>query len=144
MSSRADELGSSDPDAQILIVDDVEPNVRLLERVLRDAGYENVKGFTDPNELLRCVDASTPDLIFLDLHMPVGGLGLIRELRSRFPRSVELPIVVLTADMTPEAKHRSLLAGASDFLTKPVDLTEVLCRAASSATTSSSARRRRP
>jgi len=130
MSSLADEWGSSNPDAQILIVDDVEPNVRLLERVLHDAGYRNAKGFTDPNELLRCVDESTPDLIFLDLHMPVGGLGLIRELRSRFPRSVELPIVVLTGDVTPEAKHRSLLAGASDFLTKPIDLTEVLCRAA--------------
>ncbi len=130
MPSRADDLGPFDPDAQILIVDDVEPNVRLLERVLRDAGYRNAKGFTDPNELLRCVDESTPDLIFLDLHMPVDGLGLIRELRKRFPRSVELPIIVLTGDVTPEAKHRSLLAGASDFLTKPYDLTEVLCRAA--------------
>ena len=44
---------------------------------------------------------------------------MIRELRTRFPKSVELPIIVLTADLTPDAKHRSLLAGASDFLTKP-------------------------
>ena len=127
---RADELGSGRADAQILIVDDGDANVGLLERVLEDAGYTNVRGFTDPVELLRSVDEHAPDLIFLDLHLPVDGLGLIRELRSRFPRSIELPLVVLTTDVSPEAKHRSLLAGASDFLTKPVDLTEVLCRAA--------------
>ncbi len=126
---RAEDLGSGRADARILIVDDVAANVVLLERVLRDAGYTNVQGFTDTDELLRSVDDQVPDLVFVDLHMPVDGWGLIGELRTRFPRSVELPIVVLTADVSTEAKHRSLLAGASDFLTKPLDLTEVVCRA---------------
>ena len=130
VAPRAEELGSGRSDAQILIVDDGDANVALLERVLRDAGYTNVRGFTDPHELLRSVDDRVPDLIFLDFHLPVDGWGLIGELRNRFPRSVELPIVVLTTDVSPETKHRSLLAGASDFLTKPLDLTEVLCRAA--------------
>ena len=130
MLPRVEEPGSGRTDAQILIVDDDDADVELLERVLRDAGYTNVRGFSDPNELLPSVDERVPDLIFLDLHMPVDGWGLIGELRSRFPRSVELPIVVLATDVSPEAKHRSLLAGASDFLTKPLDLTEVLCRAA--------------
>jgi signal transduction histidine kinase len=57
-------------------------------------------------------------------------VGMIRELRTRFPTSVELPIVVLAADVSTESKHRILLAGASDLLTKPLDVTEVLCRAA--------------
>jgi signal transduction histidine kinase len=118
------------PDARILVVDDGGENVELLERVLTGAGYTHVRGFTDPNELLDRIESDAPDLIFLDLRMPLDGLGLIRELRTRYPKSVELPIVVLTADITTEAKHRSLLAGASDFLTKPLDLTEVLCRAA--------------
>ena len=118
------------PDARILVVDDGGANVELLERVLTGAGYTHVRGFTDPNELLDRIDRDAPDLIFLDLHTPLDGLGLIRELRTRFPKSVELPIIVLTADVTPDAKHRSLLAGASDFLTKPLDRTEVLCRAA--------------
>ena len=118
------------PDARILVVDDGGANVELLERVLTGAGYTHVRGFTDPNELLDRIDGDAPDLIFLDLHTPLDGLGLIRELRTRFPKSVELPIIVLTADVTPDAKHRSLLAGASDFLTKPLDRTEVLCRAA--------------
>lgn len=118
------------PDARILVVDDGGENVELLERVLTEAGYTHVRGFTDPNDLLDRIDRDAPDLIFLDLHMPLDGLGLIRELRTRFPKSVDLPIVVLTADVTTEAKHRSLLAGASDFLTKPLDITEMLCRAA--------------
>lgn len=118
------------PDARILVVDDGGANVELLERVLTGAGYTHVRGFTDPNELMDRIDRDAPDLIFLDLHLPLDGLGLIRALRTRFPKSVDLPIVVLTADVTQETKHRSLLAGASDFLTKPLDLTEVLCRAA--------------
>ncbi len=130
LEPRTEEIGSDRSNAQILIVDDGDATVELLERVLRDAGYANVRRFTDPHELLRSVEERVPDLIFLDLHIPVDGWGLIGELRNRFPRSVELPIVVLTTDISPEAKHRSLLAGASDFLTKPLDLTEVLCRAA--------------
>jgi signal transduction histidine kinase len=118
------------PDARILVVDDGGENVELLERVLSGAGYTHVRGFTDPNELMDRIESDAPDLIFLDLHLPLDGLGLIRALRTRFPRSVDLPIIVLTADVTQEAKHRSLLAGASDFLTKPLDLIEVLCRAA--------------
>jgi signal transduction histidine kinase len=118
------------PDARILVVDDGGKNVEILERVLSGAGYTHVRGFTDPSELLERIDRDAPDLIFLDLHLPLDGLGLIRELRARFPRSVELPIIVLTADVATETKHRSLLAGASDFLTKPLDPIEALCRAA--------------
>ncbi len=118
------------PDARILVVDDGGTNVELLERVLSGAGYTHVRCFTDPNELMQRIDSDAPDLIFLDLRLPLDGLGLIRALRTRFPKSVDLPIIVLTADVTQEAKHRSLLAGASDFLTKPLDLIEVLCRAA--------------
>jgi len=117
------------PDSQILLVDHHGEDISFLERVLRDAGYRRVRGFSDHQELLAAVDVEAPDLIFLDLQMPVDGIGLVRELRSRFPRSVELPIVVLTTDASAETKHRTLLAGASDFLTKPLDLTEVLCRA---------------
>lgn len=130
MPPPADHPDLTCPDARILVVDDGGANVELLERVLTGAGYTHVRGFTDPNELMDRIDRDAPDLIFLDLHLPLDGLGLIRALRTRFPKSVDLPIVVLTADVTQEAKRRSLLAGASDFLTKPLDLTEVLCRAA--------------
>ena len=117
------------PDSQILLVDHHGEAVNFLERVLRDAGYRRIRHFSDHQQLLAAVDVEAPDLIFLDLQMPVDGIGLLRELRLRFPRSVELPVVVLTTDASAETKHRTLLAGASDFLTKPLDLTEVLCRA---------------
>jgi signal transduction histidine kinase len=130
MPPPADHHDPTCPDAGILVVGDDGASVEPLEHVLRGAGYTHVRGFTDPNELLDRIDRDSPDLIFLDLRTPLDCLGLIRGLRTRFPKSVELPIVVLTADVTPETKHRSLLAGASDFLTKPLDVTEVLCRTA--------------
>jgi signal transduction histidine kinase len=130
MPPPADHHDPTCPDAWILVVGDDGANVELLEHVLSGAGYTHVRGFTDPNELLDRIDRDSPDLIFLDLRTPLDCLGLLRGLRARFPKSVELPIVVLTADVTPETKHRSLLAGASDFLTKPLDVTEVLCRTA--------------
>jgi signal transduction histidine kinase len=130
MPPTADHPDLACPDARILVVDDGGTNVELLERVLAGAGYTHVRGFKDPNELMDRIERDVPDLIFLDLRMPLDGLGLIRALRTRFPKSVELPIIVLTADMTTDTKHRSLLAGASDFLTKPLDPVETLCRAA--------------
>jgi signal transduction histidine kinase len=130
MPPTADHPDLACPDARILVVDDGGTNVELLERVLTGAGYTHVRGFKDPNELMDRIERDVPDLIFLDLRMPLDGLGLIRALRTRFPKSVELPIIVLTADMTTDTKHRSLLAGASDFLTKPLDPVETLCRAA--------------
>lgn len=129
MPQLADHPDLTCPHARIVVVDD-EANVELLERVLKGAGYTHVRGFTDLDGFLDRIDRNPPDLIFLGLHMPLDSLELIRELRTRFPKSVQLPIVVLTMDLTPEAKHRSLLAGASDFLTKPLDVTEVLCRVA--------------
>jgi CheY-like chemotaxis protein len=54
----------------ILIVDDEEPNVRLLERTLRHAGYTNVKTTTDPRQVFGLYTDYQPDLMLLDLHMP--------------------------------------------------------------------------
>jgi signal transduction histidine kinase len=126
-----DDLRGARLDARILIVDDEAANVRLLERMLQQAGYTGVQSVMDPRDVLPLVDETPPDLILLDLLMPfIDGYTLIGEIRTRFPESAELPILVLTADITPEAKHRSLLAGASDFLTKPFDQTEVFLRAA--------------
>ena len=59
------------PDARILVVDDGGENVELLERVLTEAGYTHVRGFTDPNGLLDRIDRDAPYMIFLDLHMPL-------------------------------------------------------------------------
>lgn len=115
--------------AKIVVVDDNDANVALLERMLRSAGLENVHCFTDPWAALAFCSDSAPDLALLDLHMPgLDGVALIRELHSRGSTRDFLPVVVLTADVTVEARDRALLAGAKDFLTKPFDHSEVILR----------------
>lgn len=116
-------------DARILIVDDEEPNVLLLERLLARAGYQHIFSTTDSRRALALVEGCLPDLILLDLRMPhVDGLTLLAEISSRVANDDFLPILVLTADVRDEAKERALSCGAMDFLTKPLQRTEVLLR----------------
>jgi signal transduction histidine kinase len=115
--------------AKILIVDDQEQNVRLLERLLQQAGYTTVESTTDPRRALPLFTEFQPDLILLDLAMPhLDGFGVMRELAGQIATDDYLPILILTADVTPEAKRRALSAGAKDFLTKPFDVVEVVLR----------------
>lgn len=115
--------------AHILIVDDQDVNVLLLEDLLREAGYTNLRSVTDPRLALpTCVDFK-PDLILLDLHMPhMDGFVLLERMKPLITEGTYLPILILTADITQEAKQRALSMGAKDFLTKPFDATEVLLR----------------
>jgi len=114
--------------AKILVVDDVQANVRLLELILKRAGYQNLHCTTDSRETIELFDTFQPDLLLLDLNMPyMDGFEVIRQLKSKLAeRSV--PIIVLTADAEPKTKHRALKQGATDFLTKPFDDMEVLLR----------------
>jgi len=115
--------------ARVLIVDDQPANVALLERLLRRMGIERITGVTDPRDALANYQAMKPDLILIDLHMPhIGGLGLLEILGREIPPDSFVPVVVLTADGTDRAKQDALGAGATDFLTKPFDHTEVVLR----------------
>jgi len=114
--------------SSILIVDDQQPNVELLEQILGIQGYRKVASTTDSRQVATICSELNPDLILLDLHMPhLGGLEVIEQLRC-LPSDFYVPILVLTADITPEAKRQALQSGASDFLSKPFDVTEVLLR----------------
>jgi putative two-component system response regulator len=116
-------------DARILVVDDERVNVVLLERILEQDGYRNVKSITDPSEAAALYDQFEPDLVLLDLHMPkLDGFAVMQLLEGRIPSDTFLPILILTADIRPEIKRRALAAGAKDFVTKPFDRTEVLLR----------------
>ncbi len=116
-------------DARVLIVDDEPANVRLLERILERDGFEQVDSTKDPRHFLALFASRRPDMVLLDLHMPVmDGFAVLDQLKGRIGQNDFVPIVVLTADITPQAKERALSAGAHDFLTKPVDPTEVLLR----------------
>ncbi|HET6233086.1 MAG TPA: PAS domain S-box protein [Longimicrobiaceae bacterium] len=115
--------------ARILVVDDEPANLRLLHRMLDRAGYGRVWTTADPHEALRLVDEIRPDLLLLDLHMPqMDGVELIGRVMESQAAGTYLPILVLSGDITPEARQRALASGAKDFLSKPLDFTEALLR----------------
>lgn len=120
---------SSMKDSRILIVDDQESNLALLEGLLKKQGYLNYKSLSDPRQVLPTVQEWGPDLILLDLMMPhLDGFAVMQALKPLIAPDDYLPILVLTADVTSEAKRRALSGGAMDFLAKPFDATEVILR----------------
>lgn len=116
-------------DASILIVDDEPANISLLERTLRGAGYTRLLSTTEPERAIDLFAAACPDLVLLDLHMPrIDGFAVLERIARMAPPQVRVPVLVLTADVTLEARRRALASGAHDFVIKPFDLVEVLLR----------------
>jgi signal transduction histidine kinase len=115
-------------DAVILIVDDERSMVRLLEQLLAHAGYQQLHGTSDPREVVQLCDELQPDLLLMDLRMPhLDGIEVLHQLKRR-RADTYLPVLVLTADVSRESKRAALEAGASDFVTKPFEQTELLLR----------------
>jgi PleD family two-component response regulator len=119
--------------ARILIVDDLESNIEILKSLLDMEGYINVESTTDPRKVIDIVKSYDPELILLDLMMPyLSGFELMEKLKGERLKSLNpnkyVPILVLTADISPEVKQRALSEGAKDFLSKPFDLIEVKLR----------------
>ncbi len=112
--------------ARISVVDDDPSNVELFETILREAGYSQISMITDSRQAVSLFSNDDPDLILLDLHMPhQDGYEVLKSLRYLVPAEAFLPILVLTADTSVEARRRALTAGATDFLCKPFDLVEL-------------------
>jgi DNA-binding response OmpR family regulator len=115
--------------ADILIVDDDQSSVRLLERMLERAGYNQVRSTTDARQVPNMLAEAEPDLILLDLMMPdVDGWQVLDQIREIVPEDTYLPVIMLTGDTRPEPRLRALVAGAKDFLAKPFDQFEALLR----------------
>lgn len=116
-------------ESRVLVVDDQRENVMLLEHVLELSGFTDVHGTTDSGEVLAVCVAEEPDLLLLDLQMPPpDGFEVMQQLEPWTRGTTRMPILVLTADSTRESKTRALSSGASDFLNKPFDTTEVVLR----------------
>lgn len=112
--------------AKILIVDDLEANVRLLARMLGSVGYSSVASTMDPHEVSELHRVNRYDLIMLDPQMPdMDGFQVMESLKEIETDSY-LPVLVITAE--PGHKLRALRAGAKDFISKPFDLAEVRAR----------------
>jgi PAS domain S-box-containing protein len=112
--------------ASILIVDDREANVKLLEQMLREAGYRRVVSTMDPHVVCALHRDNHYDLILLDLQMPgMDGFQVMEGLKEIKTDSY-LPVLVITAQ--PAHKLRALQSGAKDFISKPFDMVEVKTR----------------
>lgn len=111
------------------MVDDEQPNVDAVLRILRRAGFHQVEGTTDPRTVMERMALRPPDLLLLDLRMPhMDGFDILDRVRSTISPDQYFPVLVLTGDLSREVRERALSAGARDFLTKPFDITEVLLR----------------
>ena len=112
--------------ANILVVDDKEANVRLIEGMLRVAGYASIESTTDPNAVCELHRKNRYGLILLDLQMPgMDGFQVMEGLKE-IEEEGYLPVLVITAQ--PDHKLRALQAGAKDFVSKPFDLAELRAR----------------
>jgi two-component system, OmpR family, alkaline phosphatase synthesis response regulator PhoP len=116
------------PDApKIVIADDNDQNVELLEAYLSDFDCE-IRTAHDGEETLQVVEEFAPDLLLLDVMMPrLSGFEVCKKIRAN-PDSKELLILMITALNEAADFERGVQAGTDDFLTKPVNKVELLCR----------------
>lgn len=116
-----------EPSPKILVVDDVYENVELLDAYLSGAGYQVVKAY-DGEEALLQAERESPDLVLLDIMMPkLNGYEACRKLKSD-PRTVFIPIVMITALREREERIKGIEAGADEFLIKPFNKQELMAR----------------
>lgn len=115
--------------ARILAVDDEAANLSLVERALSREGFTDIATFLDARDALSDFAARPPDLVLLDLMMPgIDGYELLESFRRLTAETDYVPILVLTADSTMNARLRALSLGANDVLLKPYDVAELLMR----------------
>jgi diguanylate cyclase (GGDEF)-like protein len=114
--------------AGIMMVDDEPIILEIIQALLEDAGYKN---FIPVESSIHCIDMimqTSPDLLLLDLDMPeINGYEILSSLRSN-TEYTHLPVIILTASTEPGDKLKALELGATDFLSKPVDASELVLR----------------
>jgi two-component system, cell cycle response regulator len=112
---------------RVLVVDDIEANVKLLEAKLSSEYFDVLPAYNG-RSALQIADAELPDVILLDVMMPrMDGFEVCRQLKAN-PRTADVPVVMVTALSDVANRLRGLEVGADDFLTKPVNDTALFAR----------------
>ena len=105
---------------KVLIVDDEPLNVDYIEQRLEDLNYEIITA-ADGQEALDKIKSEHPDLVLLDLMMPVlDGFAVLSEVKAD-PSLRETPVIIISADHDSKSIVRGIKQGADDYLTKPVN-----------------------
>ena len=113
--------------ARVLVVDDILPNIKLLEARLSAEYFDVVTATNGPQALAICAEGQC-DLVLLDVMMPgMDGFEVCRRLKAS-PATSHIPVVMVTALDQPADRVKGLEAGADDFLTKPIDELALLAR----------------
>ena len=120
--------GESADNATILIVDDEPINIKVVQKYLRETGYDNFVTTSDSRRALDLIRHEHPDVVVLDIMMPhVNGLQILEVVRG--DRQLHhLPVLVLSAASDDETRLKALELGATDFLNKPVQPAELTLR----------------
>jgi DNA-binding response OmpR family regulator len=120
-------MGEMDEKERILIVDDNESARRSLKLIFKKKGYEVEMAGTG-REAMEKVQGGFVDLVILDIMLPdIGGIEICQQLRSK-PETIHLPIIMLSGRTQVPDKIQGLKAGADEYVTKPVDLDEMVAR----------------
>ena len=121
-------LRDTDSQSRILIVDDVLINVKVLRAHLERAGYQEFVCLTNAEDAYETIVRESPDIVLLDIMMPVvSGLDILSKIRQN-PHLARIPVLVLTGAESSQLKSEALDLGATDFLKKPVDVEELVPR----------------
>src|SRR5215467_2784764 len=116
-----------EPQATILVVDDDAKNVKLMEAPLRPRGYAVITA-SNGAEALHQVHRAPPDLVLLDVMMPMVDGFEVCKLLKEHRQTCLIPVVIMTALTRVEDRIQGIEAGADDFLTKPIHREELLAR----------------
>jgi putative two-component system response regulator len=112
----------------VVVLDDEHLIADYVARVVMELGTTEVRVFTHPQDVLQVVGDRMPDLLITDYQMPdVNGVELIERFRREYPEP-QIPIIMITADNQRSTRNAALAAGASEFVSKPIDRDEVRIR----------------
>lgn len=113
---------------KIMVIDDEPINVKVCQKYLTELGYKRCIGLSDATRAVAQIAEEQPDLVILDVMMPVvSGVDILRQMRLQ-PELSHIPVLILTASTDRNTKLTVLELGATDFLTKPIDPSELAPR----------------